>query len=266
MAHANHCTTRSPTHAMDRFTSVVDSCSPAVDSESSPSSPPSATGPLVHHTHSVDIDGRRYLWSRTAVAGLLGGTAGAFFSVYSGYPLHRAVAQSAFNWSLVTFSYLGCSLLCAELAGLPSSSLSNHLVAGSLTFTSLLSLQAASQGRVTSLRDARRIGVRGAAVGAVCGGGVWTVQHIARWWHQRRRSQQQHGTTDGMEKEDSVGEQQQHSVGDSGSVSDVGWLPEWSPVRVSTDADLARADRVKAERTKRAHQLQQLRWEQQRQQ
>ena len=210
---------------------------------------------------SLDVDARRSLWTSTAAAGLLGGTAGAAWSIYSGYPLHRAVAQAAFNWSLVTFTFVGSSLLCSELVGLPSSSLPNHVLSGSLTFGSLLSLQAASQGRITSLTSASRIGARAAAVGAVCGVAVWSLQRGASWWR----------TTSSLRRERQHEEMEQHELeqsqeGGSDAGSSGGWMPPWSPVRVATDADLARAERVKAERKKRAHELQQQRREQQRQQ
>ena len=203
----------------------------------------------------IDIDARRHLWTTTAAAAVLGGSAGAAFSVYSGYPLHRAVTQTAFNWGLVTFTFLGSSLLCAELAGLPSSSLSNQLAAGSLTFTALLSLQQAAHGRITSSTEARRVGVRAAAVGAVCGGGVWAIKQLSHWWHSRRAAH--HLYRESQEAQ----EAQSAASGRKG-----GWLPAWSPVRVATDVDLARADRVKAERERRGYELQQQRLEQRRQQ
>ena len=241
-------------------TSDIASPASSVPLASPPSSAPTLPSPVFRHV--VDLESRRSLWTGTVGAAMLGGLVGAGHSIYSGYPLHRSVALSAFNCSFVAFTYLGTSLLLIERARLPSSSLSAELLAGSVSLGALLSLQSAAQGRITSSRDALRVGARAAVIGALCGCGVWAVkQSSLRWQHTTQQQQQRQSETavKRLEQEATGGERGSASRGSES------WLPAWSPVRVATEDDLAGAERRKEERRRRAHELQQMRREQRQQ-
>ena len=219
---------------------------PQLSPASSSASPSAVSASAIHASRpAVDAAARELLLTGTATAAVVGAVAGTFHSIVSGYPLPRSVWRMSSSASIVAFAYLGSSMLLAERVGLPSSSLSNQVLAGSLTFASFLSLQAAGEGRILNSSDARRMGVRGAAIGAALGCSAWGVRRAYGWWLSP-------AAVSGAEVEKQSG---------SGS-----WLPAWSPVRVATEEDLARAEKQKVEREKRAEQLQLEHWQRAQQQ
>jgi hypothetical protein len=174
---------------------------------------------------------------------------GCAHSVQTGRPLLSSALATSVNTAMLSFTFLGTSLLLSRASPslLPTSSLPNQVLAGAVMLSLLSGWQRAAKGEVTTRQDATRVGVKGFVSGAVLGAGVWGVRRVFSWWMVRRADREE------CRRQREVEREEEHMVrGSSGADSGDIPMPHWIPVRVSTLDDLQRDAAMKERRRQRA--------------
>ena len=221
------------------------------------SSPPP---PAPSSTVVPDVTARRLLMPVTLTFTAIGFAHGMVYSVQTGYPMRRAVARSAVNAFIIPFTFLATSLALSERSPtflaphLRSSTLANNALAGAVTIGVFAGVVQGAKGNLVDSRTAVTAGLRGAAAGVLVGTVWWGARSCWQWnWERRRvrRMQQRQRQLEAAAQQQS-GEGGSPAVDDSTSSS---WLPNWSPVRVATAAELARHQEEAERRRKKAEEL-----------
>ena len=163
---------------------------------------------------------------------------GVGYSVHSGYPLGRAALRSAFNCGLLSFTFLLSSIALAEKGPQwPSTSLVNNAVAGGVTFAVMGGARDGGREGLRDVRTALKVGGKWGLRGVVVGTTWWGLRKGWGVWQEsaRRRELEASVILPLPSSASAVAESPPSAV----EVS-AGWLPSWSPIRRSTEADLQR--------------------------